>query len=208
MKIISKRVKRLTCVLIAIAILFGIYPVANATIAPCTYNTGHITYRAANVGGYSSTLSSAVTRWNNAAYIAGCSAYVSLTAQTLGVVDVYYTTTDIDWRFGEVKLYGPEVYEEPVVLHLTDAGPWVDAECYIYYDQINAYVVSDLAADAGITCTSADGIMYVTLHELGHILGLMHPDDASISATVMRSGVFPITVPTTYDRDSLVEQWG
>jgi len=88
-------------------------------------------------------------------------------------------------------------------VNITDATEWEFAFLYVYpghiIDAVNEsynYGVGDVA-----NC-----IKKTTVHEFGHILGLMHPTNSNVSS-VMHQGLSTSYTPSQYDKDDLHNQW-
>jgi len=203
-----KIVKRKIAVFIFAALMavFSITTDSFATIAPATFSTGHITYSsgAYNIGNYSTTLSTAVSSWNNAINANGCSNNISLTAVTSGDVIVSFTSSYNNTNvLGRVSLYATDIYGDLYSVNLTDATQWESGFLYVYPAHIIAAVNQSNEFDASAV---ADCIKKTTVHEFGHILGLMHPTDGPASS-VMYQGLSTTFTPSAYDKDQLCLQW-
>lgn len=207
-KTVWKIVKRKTLILLlAVAMTaFVISTDSSATISPAKYSLGHITYNcgASDIGSYSNILSASATCWNNAISTYGCSNNISLTSVTSGNVMVSYTSQYNNASvLGRTCLYSTDYYGNPFQVNLTDATNWEYAYLYVYPGHILAAVNQsyEFGPNDVETC-----IKKTTVHEFGHILGLMHPEDMP-AFSVMYQGLSIAYVPSTYDKSELHRQW-
>ena len=168
-------------------VLFFVTTKASATKAPSHFSTGHITYSsgAYNVGNYSTTLSTAASCWNNALYANCCPTNFSLTsvvtnADVIASFTSSYPCYDV---LGRVSLYATDIYGDPYTLSLVDDTEWEYGFLYVYPVHIIAKVEQSQQFDDD---DIPNCITTTTVHEFGHILGLIHPEDEDPS--VMRSG--------------------
>ena len=200
-------IKKLFVMLALIVVISSlvITPV-RATIAPCICSHGgHITYKPyTNYGTtYSTALSNAATLWNSAISNAGVSSFASLSYVASGnYVTAYFTTNSSPNVYGEVKLYGYSNYNGIYELSLTSGEQWNTAKLYVYPSNIQAVVQSEpYLLDTDYPAC----LLKTTVHEFGHILGLMHPQDQCWS--VMFTGVSTSYTPTSYDEADIYSRW-
>lgn len=194
-------------VLVVAIILSGTFA-ANATLAQAIPPTGHVKYYAStvNVGSYSTQLSSAASKWNTAITNYGCSNNVSLAASSSNnIVTVSYVSTYSDISvLGRVSLWATDIYGDGFQMNLeTHSGSWEWAFLYVYPSNIS-YAIS--TSDVYSTSDLSNCILATSVHEFGHILGLLHPANTELNS-VMQQGLSTNSTPTAYDKSELHAQW-
>ena len=178
-----------------------------ATTAPSRFSTGHITYSSnyLNVGNYSGLLSSAVQNWNIQFSQYGYSNCVSLSNVPTGAnVIVSFTSTYNDPSvLGRVSLWAYDVYGNGYQVQLSDGTPWVYGFLYVYPSSIAAEIAQSCDFN---TSDLSSCILKTTVHEFGHILGLMHPTD-NPQESIMKQGLSCTTTPSAYDMADIAALW-
>lgn len=198
-----------------IAFILVIFPAKTntyAVYAPSTFSTGHITYSSGvyNIGDYSTTLSASVSSWNTSIssyYVYNnhdCEDNVSLSSVSSGDVIVSYTSSYPSYDvLGRVSLWAHNGDGEAFTLDLTNGAQWEYGFLYVY----PAHIIALVNQMQGFSTSDIpDCIKHTTVHEFGHILGLMHAAYGQ-NDSVMKSGLSTNHTPSSYDLDDIHYQW-